>query len=450
MTPRLASAGLVALLAVAPLTTAPARAERCGGEQGWHLGPGADGTPPEARLLETWLARWPAEELDRELLTPDEIAALNERNADMIGAWHDQLMARQPDPDAVAAELRERLDEIALRVARGEYVEDQPGAFQTVGRVIASAHPTDEIRVVHSVTDFRCVPLASGLYRKFIDRLFDRNQCSRLHPGEIVRVLRKTPDDRWLYGRAGHGVGWVDPAALGPPMTADAMRALRDQTPRLTILDDWIPARRADGELHLLRFGTGFPIVAADEQQWQILVPTATGWDDAFVDRGPGVRQGYLPLTRRSFLALLFARLDDPYGWGGTGSGRDCSGLLLDAAASFDLRLGRNSAIQGKSGWTVVEVGELGPRDKLAALREADSRGIVFLYMPGHIMVYLGDLAGRPFAISAISEYLMPCPDGGHRTVRLDRTEVTDLERGGATERRSFLERITQLSIFGR
>jgi len=444
----LAFAALSALALV--LRPAPVRAQTCEGSLGWHVDPGADGTPPVTRLLETWLAQWTADQLDHPLLMPDDIAALNSRNEDTIGAWHDQLMERQPSPDSVASELLERLDELGRRVATGEYVEDQPGAFQNVRKTIAAAYPADEIRVVHTVTDFRCVPLASGLYRKHIDKLFDRNQCSRLHPGEIVRVLRKSADGRWMYGRAGHGVGWLDPTALGPPMTADAMRALRDATPRLTILDDWIPAERADGTLHLLRFGTGFPLVAADEARWQILVPTETGWDDAFVARAPGAVEGYLPLTRRAFFALLFARLGDPYGWGGTGSGRDCSGLLLDAAASFDLRLGRNSSIQGQAGWTRVDVAGQADRDKLAAIRAAAAQGVVFLYMPGHIMVYLGELDGRAYAISAISEYLMPCPGGGHRTVRLDRTEVTDLERGRGTERKAFIERITALSIFGR
>jgi hypothetical protein len=64
-------------------------------------------------------------------------------------------------------------------------------------------------------------------------------------------------------------------------------------------------------------------------------------------------------------------------------------------------------------------------------------------------MVYLGDLDGRPYAISAISEYLLPCPEGGHQTVRIDRVDVTDLNRGEGTERTSFLTRISRLSVFG-
>ena len=161
------------------------------------------------------------------------------------------------------------------------------------------------------------------------------------------------------------------------------------------------------------------------------------------------MREGYLALTRRHALALAFARLGDPYGWGGLGGYRDCSSLLLDVAATFDLRLGRNSSVQAQAGSTVVDVTGKSDADKLAAVRAADQRGLVLLYMPGHIMLYLGELDGKAYALSAISEYLLPCPEGGHRTVRIDRVDVTDLERGRGTSRTSFVERITTLAVFG-
>jgi len=59
------------------------------------------------------------------------------------------------------------------------------------------------------------------------------------------------------------------------------------------------------------------------------------------------------------------------------------------------------------------------------------------------------DLDGQAYAISALSEYLLPCPEGGHQTVRIDRVDVTDLARGDGTERTSFLTRISRLSVFG-
>ena len=68
--------------------------------------------------------------------------------------------------------------------------------------------------------------------------------------------------------------------------------------------------------------------------------------------------------------------------------------------------------------------------------------------MMGHVMRYLGNDEGRAGAISAMSEYGRPCGDG-EQTGRVDRVTVSDLELGRGTSRRSFLERLVRLAVFG-
>lgn len=435
-----------------------------------------DGTPPRARLLETWLQR---SDLDEELLDPAGIAALNVRNTLTAGAWRDPLAEPGPAFDDVDRELVDRLSHIDERVQSGEYqlgptpdsdprAPLEPSRYQAAWaavrpRIEASLPPDPSrlggtLQALVEPADLRCIPLAAGLYRGRIDRAFDRNQCSRLPPGDLVRVLRQTRDG-WLYVQAGHGVGWLESPLLSPPLSPAEARTLRER-PRLTAVDDLVPATTAHGDLSFLRFGSAFPLVSESETFYQILIPTHRGWDDAFVAKSPALRPGVLPLTRRNVFTLAFQRLGDPYSWGGLGGFRDCSGLLLDTMATFDLRLGRNSSVQAQAGQT-LEVGTLSEADKLEAIRRADRQGIVFLYMPGHIMLYLGELDGRPYALSAISEYLLPCPAGAspalgpdaappHRTVRIDRIDVTDLERGRGTKRTAFLQRIERLAVFGR
>ena len=87
--------------------------------------------------------------------------------------------------------------------------------------------------------------------------------------------------------------------------------------------------------------------------------------------------------------------------------------------------------------------------DKLRAIERASQNAIVLLYMRGHIMLYLGYVDGKPWAISSISEYLRPCTGEQSQTIRLDRIAITDLELGRNTERRAFIERIQTLAIFG-
>lgn len=457
---RLALATLIASIAATSLARAqaPPPAGRCEDAVTW-LDPATlpDGTPPEARRLETWLAGLPPDlDPDQELLDPAAIDALNQRNVATIGAWRDPLADESPSIAAVDAELIDRLSHFDRAISSGalllgpapdERAMPPPHAWAEAHLRVENALPVDAVQAVAEPIDLRCVPLSGGLYRGKIDRAFDRNQCSRLHPGDFVRVQRVTADG-WLYVRAGNVVGWLHHPVLSPPMRPHEARTLASG-PRLTVLGDLVAATTSRGQIVFLRLGNAFPLIADADAGYQILVPTADDWTDAFVAHTHELTPARPALTRRAVFTLAFARLGDPYGWGGLGGFRDCSALLLDLAAVFDLRLGRNSSVQGRAGATTIDVAGLSDDAKRRAIAAAHRRGVVFLYMPGHIMLHLGELDGRPYALSAISEYLLPCPEGGHRTVRIDRVEVTDLERGRGTERTSFLERITTLAVFG-
>jgi hypothetical protein len=144
-----------------------------------------------------------------------------------------------------------------------------------------------------------------------------------------------------------------------------------------------------------------------------------------------------------------FRRLGDPYGWGGTKGARDCSRLVLDLLRVFGIRVGRNSGIQARYGSEIIDVTGQDPDNKRRAIREAATRGVVLLYMPGHIMVYVGEDAGEDYALSSISEYVTPCSSMEDYVNRLDRVAVTPLSIGKDTVRKSFIERITSIQVFG-
>ena len=90
----------------------------------------------------------------------------------------------------------------------------------------------------------------------------------------------------------------------------------------------------------------------------------------------------------------------------------------------------------------------LEPEAKRAAIRAAAERGVVVLYMKGHIMLYVGADGPRDYAISAISEYLTPCEGGPDTVHRIDQVAVSTLALGADTERTAFLERIVTLVVF--
>jgi len=443
--PRLFLLTVATVVVVAALVPAKGRATdpRCDGTTSWSDRPA--GTGDAQRELATWLANRPVDALDQVLMTPAEIDELNHANAERPGTWQDIVRTPLRDPREVADELRHRYVHMKRRLETGAWVEARPGSFGSAMAIVEASRPVTRFQVVVTSADLRCVPERAGLFTPAMDRDFDRNRCSVLHAGELLRVDRVSADGRWLYVEAGHGVGWLEEPELTPPLSpADAL-AYRDAGDRLVVVDDWVATSRGA----FLRLGTDLPVVAHEPGRYQVLVPTVDGLEDDWVADDERVHLGFLPFTRRNLLRVVMRRVGDPYGWGGTGGGRDCSRLLHDTFATFGFRFGRNSSVQGESGRRTVDVSRMSDREKRDALREADAAGVVFLYMHGHIMLYLGELDGVPWALSAISEYLVPCAGGGHRTVRLDRVDVTTLELGRGTERTAFIERITRLAVFG-
>lgn len=403
----------------------------------------APGVPEALRQPDHWLAALPPGAADAVLLSPAAIEALNATNATRPAAAQDVIDGAVAEPARVQREIDERHAWIAERLGDGRYVEERRGSFREVATRVERAEPADELRVLLQDADLRCLPMAEGLFTPPADPAFDRNQCSGLHAGELLRVLKRTPTKDWLYVHAGHSVGWLTGPRLSAPLPRAEARRFRDQAPRAVVIGPRLKLPTGQA----LRMGASLPLVGPGGEA---LVPTTDGLRPMRLPADAALREGYLPLTRRHVFRLALSLLDHPYGWGEQAGGQDCSRLLLDVFATFGLRLGRHSSEQAKSGSRNQDLSELDEAAKLAAMRRGARQGVVVLYMPGHIMLYLGEHGGRPYAVSAISEYLRPCPEPKrHTVVRLDRVVVTDLELGRGTERTSFLERLTAMAVFG-
>jgi hypothetical protein len=413
----------------------------------WILETRAPDVTREMERAEFWLAKLPEGRADAVLIGPKEREAIAGRLAATPGSWRDPIDPALAEPAHVDAELDERLEWLRGRVASGKYVEDEPEAVEMAARTIAKAGPVMESEALHLVvgeTSLRCVPTMIGLYTLPIERDIDRNQCASLHLGDLVRVIRKTSD--WAYVDAGHSVGWISLAGstpLGPALDPKTVEAER-RGDHFWVLDDWSVLELGGTTL---RAGTRFA-----RRGDALIVPTATGEQSLTPGPEDPVATEPLVFTRRAVFEQAFAQLGDPYGWGGRAGHRDCSSLLFDVFAQFDLLLGRNSAVQSQLGAHTVELAGQTDEAKRAAIRSAAGRGVVLLYMPGHIMLYLGhhsiDGVEHDYGLSAINEYLVPCPGGPDTVHRLARVVVSTLELGRGSERKAYIERIERLAVF--
>lgn len=86
---------------------------------------------------------------------------------------------------------------------------------------------------------------------------------------------------------------------------------------------------------------------------------------------------------------LLQSLLGEPYGWGGFSFYRDCSLFLKDYFATFGIWLPRNSLSQSKIG-KKFDLKNMDNKKKKSFIIENAKPYETILYMPGHVMLYIG------------------------------------------------------------
>ncbi|MCA9668174.1 MAG: SH3 domain-containing protein [Myxococcales bacterium] len=431
---------------------------------------------PMHSVLEYWLDRMGAQ-ADAVLLEGAELRAHNERvralrqEGWLAGRW--SLLERQVDQKAIGAHFEVNIKKLREAIGKGKRMHldgRRPwDVAKQVEEAMRGSEPRDALRLAFRGTPIRCYPTATPLYDEPWRKSFDMMQCARLRPGEAVRVLRRSRaiagQGEWVYIWTDYTEGWVDPAALAPAIDAKAMAAYLGAERVAVVTRDRRPLFDARGALvGAARLGARFPLLGRDGKQLRVQVPTKAGLAELRLAAGRGVREGYAALTRRAFLERAFAHLDAPYGWGGSGGHRDCSRLLMDLFDTFGLHIPRNSWMQSRAGVTSVDVAKLGDVAKAHAIEAAAKRGLVLLYMPGHIMLFVGREGDHLFALHQFSGYLVPCSpaetraaggrgdgkDGKAETMyRVNRTAVTSLELGRGSSRKAYIERITKLAIIG-
>lgn len=395
------------------------------------------------RDVATWLAKLAPGQAEAVLVDPERLDPLNRRFSEVTGAWRDPTASETADPVRIEGDIVERLAYLRQKVDAGELVQNVPGSMAEADALAREAVQVDQLRLVIQESPLHCVPLQSGLFKPPIDEAFDRNRCASLHPGEMVRVLRRAGAGDWLYVHAGYVVGWLHEPVLTPRLDRDQLDRWQSGR-RLVPLRDEVATR--DG--FRLRLGTSFPLVRREDEGYLVLVPTAEGLKETAVPVDAPVHVGFAPLSRRALWTLALSELDSPYGWGGRAGERDCSRYLRDAFATFGLQLARHSGVQAQLGTHNVDVSGMTEPEKLAAIEHWAQRGVLLLYMPGHIMLYLGRDGPHHYGVSSMSEFLEPCAGGPDTVRRVDRVAVTTLELGRDTERTAFIERITRVVVF--
>jgi hypothetical protein len=187
------------------------------------------------------------------------------------------------------------------------------------------------------------------------------------------------------------------------------------------VAEIWLPVKQADGTAALI---SGFI-------------------------HGTQVHEGYLDYTPRTVLTQAFKMLHQPYGWGGMYGEQDCSRFLQEIFAPVGIYMPRNSGQQIQTGVDLARGSSFETaQEKLTVLQTKAIGGATLLGMRGHIMLYVGEVDGRPYAIHAVWAYRQPVGAKDDIYV-LNRVTLSDLMLGEGSRKGSLLDRLNAIRFLG-
>ncbi len=408
----------------------------------------------EFRDADYWAAKMSMP--DRVVMNAAEIAHFNERALLMSGGTRVREL-----PDVLSGkDVTDKILEVAgLFTLFGRLVDVAPGNVQVrydrsnqaldghfYRRVMSelnldgvSSHVETRYALVTKRADVLAWPVDELIMDKPGDYAFNAILQSTVYRGTPVAIVHTSKDGKWAFIRSAYFDGWIKEETLART-TRDGAGAY----PGSRFLIVTAPSVRSASGVALM-MGTTVRMVQSSPDGYVVKIP-ARGNDGELVllddvVRAHGISEGFLPYTRRNVLVQAFKLLDAPYSWGGSNSGFDCSTYAYDVFAVFGIRLPRNSTWQAEVGRRLAHFEE---RDRAADRLDTVHRwppGVTLLRLPGHIMMYLGEEAGKPYAIHAV----WGVKDRDGNIMKIDKVAVTDLDLGRGAKDGSLLERITDV-----
>jgi cell wall-associated NlpC family hydrolase len=296
------------------------------------------------------------------------------------------------------------------------------------------------------------------------DTDIDRFQETAEFPGTPVVIAHASRDGRWLFVVSPRYAAWTQAENIAEGDRA-AVFAYVDKTPYRVVTGDKVRTvftreEPAVSEVEL-DMGTRVPVLTdlPPDQPVNGQTPYAAhvielpirendgtlAFRPALIQKNADTAGDYLPLTPRNLITQAFKFLGERYGWGHAYDGRDCSGFVSDVYRSMGLEMPRNTSSQGVSpafarqAFTPSSTHEERLRAAMG-LKLGD-----LIYIPGHVMLSLGQWQGQPWVIHDVLGMSYRKADGSIARVKLNAVSVTPLLPMLAGKDSTFIDHMTSI-----
>lgn len=225
---------------------------------------------------------------------------------------------------------------------------------------------------------------------------FDYLQSSILHIDSPVFVSHYSKDRAWVLVESDALWGWID--ARDIRYINDAEKTEIKNSNLISVLVDDTPVYDKFGNfLFEARMGAVLRIYGQDDAHYIGKVFTKNTQEEFYIQKDR-VTKFPAKFTSENLKLAINSVLGEPYGWGGFGYYRDCSLFLKDLFTNFGIFLPRNSKAQGNVG-EVISLKNMDNEKKLEMIKKYAIPFLTLFYMPGHVMLYAGEIDGKPVAV---------------------------------------------------
>lgn len=454
------AAGLVVAVAIAGALVMRAEREA-------PRGTGAIGVADAHLTAEFWLDR--LDRPERALIDRERVEAQNRAlvqlddsmydlralpvtlTGEQVNDWITDLAGQPPDGvyDVTGARVTgEMLDAIAANRNLDAVPDEQRTRY---GLVVRRA-------------DLRTFPTTERVFRSPDNTDIDRFQESALFPGTPVAIVHESADGGWWFVISPRYAAWIEKRHVAEGRSQEVL-AYREKAPYRIVTGAkaetvFNPEQPAISELQL-DMGVRLPLVAdwpADRPvngqhpyathviELPLRTPDgALQFTPALLPANADTSADYLPLSRANIIRQGFKFLGERYGWGHSYNARDCSGFVSEVYRSMGAEMPRNTSDQavspalGKRIFSESDDAEA----RLAAARALQVGDLV--YIPGHVMMVIGQLDGEPWVIHDTTGARYREPEGSMVHVPLNAVSVTPLLPLYFNESERYVDRMTSI-----
>ena len=356
---------------------------------------------------------WKEAYADDEIIkTAEEIEAFNKQNfgngcglknilsyEDITDLQVVEMIKEYSFPSKEYTDGRKITQEETDKIRDNRNISDYPDNEETAAENAAGKKLTVRYAITTENASIRAFPTDLFLTNEI--GKYDYLQETGINYFEPLIVLWDSADGEWSFVQAYDYNGWMKKSSFGyceRDELVSLIDTLKDKNVWCTYYTDTYQFVGVNGKEYALtlRMGTYLPV----KDDKTVLAYRSKDGNATFTFCSPeDDDKGGKPIefTSKNLLTIAGNALGTPYSWGDISEkGMDCSSTLQGIFKCFGIYLPRNSSQQIKLSADIIDL-NTGFEKKLKKITSLPMGSV--LYMPGHVMLYLGEYNGVPYIL---------------------------------------------------